>query len=112
MNNPPSFFIIFPSFFIPQIIPISDLCFHLNRERLERSYNKDKYNIISIRKLDCFQPIDQQEDIFPSIFQQEQDEFGFATEIWRTAATTNMRKLCSKNPAFLSVQAKFGQAIP
>ena len=67
--------------------------------------------MISITKLDCFQPIDKQEDIFPSSFQQEQDEFGFAAEIWRTAATTNLRKSCSKNPTFLSVQAEFGQTI-
>ena len=43
--------------------------------------------MIYITKLDCFQPIDQQEDIFPFISQQKQDEFGFAAEIWRTAAT-------------------------
>lgn len=67
--------------------------------------------MISITKLVCFQPIDKQEDIFPSSFQQEQDEFGFAAEIWRMAATTNLRKLCSKNHAFLLVQAKFGKAI-
>ena len=95
----------------PQIISISDLCFHLNRERSERSYNKDKYNMISITKLDFFQPIDKQEYIFPSSFQQERDEFGFAAEIWRTAATTNLRKSCSKNLAFLSIQAEFGQTI-
>ena len=41
--------------------------------------------MISITKLYFFQPIDQQEDIFPSIFQQEQGEFGFAAEIWKTA---------------------------
>ena len=67
--------------------------------------------MISITKLDCFQPIDKQEYIFPSSFQQEQDELGFVAKIWRTAATTNLRKSCSKNPAFLSVQAEFGQAI-
>ena len=47
--------------------------------------------MIIITKLDYFQPIDQQEDIFPSISQQEQDEFGFAAEIWRMAATENLR---------------------
>jgi len=52
-----------PSF---ESLPLSDLCFHLNRERSERSYNRDNYNMISITKLDCFQPIDQQEDTFPS----------------------------------------------
>ena len=41
--------------------------------------------MIYITKLDYFQSIDQQEDIFPSIFQQEQGEFGFAAEIWKTA---------------------------
>ena len=40
--------------------------------------------MISITKLVCFQPIDQQEDIFPSNFQQEQGEFVFAAEIWKT----------------------------
>jgi len=67
--------------------------------------------MISITKLVCFQPIAKQEDIFPSIFQQEQDEFGFAAEIWRTAATTNLRKSFSKNPTFLSVRAEFGQTV-
>ena len=41
--------------------------------------------MISITKLDCFQPIDRKENIFPSIFQQEQGEFGFAAEIWKMA---------------------------
>jgi len=67
--------------------------------------------MIYITKLDCFQPIDKQEDIFPSSFQQEQDKFGFTAEIWSTATTTNLRKSCSKNLAFLSVQAEFGQTI-
>ena len=67
--------------------------------------------MISITKLDFFQPIDQQENIFPSIFQQEQGKFGFAAEIWRTVATTNQRKSCSKNPVFLSVQAEFGKIV-
>ena len=67
--------------------------------------------MICITKVDCFQPIDQQEDIFPFISQQKQDEFGFAAEIWRTAATANLRKSCSKNTVFLLVQAEFGQTI-
>ena len=58
--------------------------------------------MISITKLDCFQPIDQ----------QEEGEFGFAAEIWRTAAITELRKSCLKNSANLSTQAKFGQTVP
>ena len=34
-------------------------CCDLNKERSESSYNQDKYNMISITKLDCFQPIDK-----------------------------------------------------
>jgi len=41
--------------------------------------------MIPITKLDCFQPIDKQKNIFASIFQQEQGKFGFATEIWEMA---------------------------
>jgi len=65
--------------------------------------------MIYFTKLVCSQPIDQQEDIFPSSFQQEQDEFGFCSWDLENGHTANLRKLCSKNPAFLSVQAEFGQ---
>jgi len=41
--------------------------------------------MISITKLDFFQPIDKKEDIFPSTFQQEQGEFSFAAEILKMA---------------------------
>lgn len=104
----PQFSFIFPSFFDP---PISDLCFHLNRERSKRSYNRDNYNMISITKLVCSQPIDQQEDIFPSNFQQEQDEFGFYSWDLENGHTANLRKSCSKNHVFLSVQAEFWQTV-
>lgn len=49
---------------------------------------------------------------FLSSLQQKQDEFGFTAEIWRAAATANLRKSCSKSLAFLPVQAEFGQTVP
>ena len=48
---------------------------------------------------------------FPSSLQQKQDGFGFTAKVWRAAATANLRKLCSKNPVFLPVQAEFGQTV-
>ena len=62
-------------------------------ESAETSYNRDNYKIILITNLDCLQPIDQQENIFPSIIQQEQVEFGFASKIiWKMAAAVKDRK--------------------
>jgi len=67
--------------------------------------------MISITKLYYFQPIDKQEDIYPSSFQQEQDEFGFCSWDLENGHTANLRKSCSKNLVFLSVQAAFGQTV-
>lgn len=61
--------------------PFSHLCSDLNTQREESDYNCDDYIMIIIKKFDCFQPIDQQENIFPFIFQQEQAEFVFEAEI-------------------------------
>ena len=54
--------------------------------------------MISITKLDFFQPIDKQEDIFPSIFQQEQVKFGFAAEIFGGRHNNKSKKIVLKEP--------------
>ena len=77
---------------------------HLNTHSAEKLYNRDDYKMILIKNLDCLQPIDQQENIFPSIIQQEQVEFGIATgRIWKMATPMNLGKSSSENLYFLLI---------